>query len=319
MSVSPIILLMAIAAMAVFSDRGATAAPSGPDSPTAAIHSLARAYGDRSIQEFAALLSADYRFHSNTSGVAGMGVFVDGFTREHELTSASELFGVAPREGAAGRPAATRITATLDSLSEGPDPEHPDSTSHFRVVAARRFQLGISLASGDTIVTGPGLHVFHLVRGDAAIRVEGQPADSSRWYFRRWLEDVAGVTLALAEKQGGCGDAVPNPGVSARSEGGAPVSPASAGAPVNLAIHPLGNPACPTLKLTCDLPGTEPGLLEVFDVTGRMMNRRNLPSLAPGTVRVEAGVGARIMPGVYWVRLSQGARRPTTKMIVVAR
>jgi len=239
MLVSPAInLLVALAGSVAATDRGVPATSPGPDSPITAIQSLARAYSDRSMEDYAALLTADYRFHFSSKREIDVGVFVDGFTREHELKSAS----------------------------------------------------------------GPALHVFHLVRGDAAVRAEGQPTDHGRWYVRRWLEDVEGLTLALAENRGRCGEPAPRPRAPARSEG----STRPAGTPVDLAIHPLGNPACPTVDLTCDLPGSEPALLD-------------LPNPPPGTVRVEAGAGARIVPGVYWVRLSQGARRPTTKMIVVAR
>ena len=312
-------MLLVLAINMLVALAGTVAAPGGvpataPESPTAAIQSLARAYSDRSIEGYAALLTADYRFHFNSNREINVRVFVDGFTREHELKSASALFNGVARPGQAPMPATKDITATLDGLSGGPDPEHPDSTSHYRVVAARRFMLDIKQATGDTIVTSPSLHVFHLVRGDAAVRVAGQPADTARWYIRRWLEDVEGLTLVLAENRGDCGEPAPRPGAPARSEGLTRPT-----APVALAIHPLGNPACPTLDLTCDLPGSEPARLEVFDVMGRLMNRRDLSNPAPGTVRVEAGADARIVPGVYWVRLSQGARRPTTKMVVVAR
>jgi hypothetical protein len=57
----------------------------------------------------------------------------------------------------------------------------------------------------------------------------------------------------------------------------------------------------------------------VIDVTGRLVNRREIVASRPGTVLVSAGEGARILPGMYWVRLSQGARGFTTRMIAVAR
>ena len=310
-------LMLALAAAAP--DRGAPARSPKADSPIAAVHCLARAYSEKSLEDFAALLTADYRFHDDSGGGVLASQFVDGFTREHELKSASGLFNGVVREGRVVMPAAVSIATTLDGLSEGPDPEHQDSTGHYRVVAVRRFRMTLGLANGDTVALNPSLHVFHLVRGDAALCAPGQPADSGRWYLRRWLEDIDGLTLALAEDRGRCGEPAPKPGAPARSEGAGVASEGSAGAPRRLAIHPLGNPACPTLDLTCDLPGSESALLEVFDVMGRMMNHRDLPATAPGTVRIAAGAGARLAPGIYWVRLSQGARRPSTRMVVVAR
>src|SRR5262249_12641379 len=102
---------------------------------------------------------------------------------------------------------------------------------------------------------------------------------------------------------------VPGP----RSSGRSPAAPSV------LAVRPLANPACSKLEVTCDLPGSEPARVEVYDVSGRVVNRRDVPVAAPGTVTVEAGRGAQLIPGVYWVRLRQAARRPSTQMVVVAR
>lgn len=302
--------------------------PSESGGPASAIHALARAYESRSVEGMAGLFTADYRFHFSAKERTDLEAWFDGFTREHELQSASGLFNGVVRDGQIVMPGAESITATLDGLEESPDPEHPDSTAHYRIVAVHRFRLAIVLAGPgrwagpserDTIALNPSLHVFHLVRGDAAVRADGQPADAGRWYMRRWLEDVDGLTLGLAANRGECGEPAPRPGAPGRSEGAVAATAGAPGAPVHLAIHPLGNPACPTIELTCDLPGSEPALLEVFDVTGRRMNQRDVPVARPGTVKVEGGAGARIVPGVYWVRLSQGSRRPTTKMVVVAR
>ncbi|HEU5322294.1 MAG TPA: hypothetical protein VFX28_15930, partial [Methylomirabilota bacterium] len=167
---------------------------------------------------------------------------------------------------------------------------------------------------GQVMQVPPSVHVLHVVRGDAAVRVAGQPADSTRWYIRRWLNDVSAVAGALRERDGGCGeqDPAPPPTVS-------PASAPSPGVPTALAIRPLMNPACAELVVTCELPGREPARVEVYDVSGRLVNRRDVRVEGAGIVRVEAGKGARILPGIYWVRLGQAARRPSTSMVVVAR
>lgn len=291
----------------------ADGAPPKADSPTAAIQCLARAYTDKSLERYAALLSADYRFHTTQAKLIR---FVDGMTRDFELQSASNLFrGMSP-----GGPDHGIVTlrVTASGLSEGPDPEHPDSTAQYRTVTVRRFEMGMRLANGDTIVPGPAIQVFHVVRADAAVRVEGQTADSTRWYVRRWLEDVDGLTLALGAQKQDCGEPRPGPAAPAQEEAVGASSPGPH-RPAELAIHPLGNPACPLLSIQCDLPGSGPARLEVFDVTGRLMNHRDLDVAVPGTLSVEAGADAHLEPGVYWVRLSQARRTASTKMVVVTR
>ena len=291
----------------------ADGAPPRPDSPTAAIQCLARAYSDKSLERYAALLSADYRFHTTQAKLIR---FVDGMTRDFELQSTSNLFrGMSP-----GGPDHGVVTLRVmaNGLSEGPDPEHPDSTAHYRTVIARRFDMEMRLANGDTIVPQPALQVFHVVRGDVAVRAAGQSADSTRWYIRRWLEDVDGLTLALTAEKQGCGEPSPGPAAPAHEDGVGASAPGPH-RPVELAIHPLGNPACPLLSIQCDLPGSGPARLEVFDVTGRLMNRRDLDVAVPGTLSVEAGADAHLEPGVYWVRLTQARRAASTKMVVVTR
>src|SRR5262249_2070286 len=129
--------------------------------------------------------------------------------------------------------------------------------------------------------------------------------DPERWYIRRWLEDVSGLRQALGSQKGDCGEAV--------GAGGEAVTPTALG------IRPLTNPACAALHVGCDLPGAEPAQVEVFDVSGRLVNSKRLAVQTAGRVELDAGAGARLLPGVYWVRLRQAALRPSTRMVVVAR
>jgi hypothetical protein len=188
------------------------------------------------------------------------------------------------------------------------DPEHPDSTEFYRAVVVQRFGMNARLSSGDTLDTMPDLTVFHVVRGDVAVLAPGQAPATDRWYIRRWLANTGAIAEQLAADQGRCDEG--KSGILAPRV----VSPGLA-----LAIHPLGNPACPSMDLRVDLAGEEPARIEVYDVTGRLVNRRDLAAPRPGTTVVSAGEGARILPGMYWVRLSQGTRRPTIRMIAVAR
>jgi hypothetical protein len=294
----------------------ADGAPPKPDSPTSAIQCLAEAYTDKSLDRYAALLSADYRFHFSSG--QQLAHYADGFTREDELKVASNLFHGVVHDGRVTTPAAERIRVVAGGTSVGTDPEHPDSTAYYRTVVVRRFEMAIRLTNGDSIVPNPALHVFHVVRGDAALCAAGQPADSTRWYIRRWLEDVDGLTLALTAQKQDCGEPNPGPAAPAREEAASAPAPGPH-RPVELAIHPLGNPACPSLTIQCDLPGSGPARLEVFDVMGRLMNHRDLDVTVPGTLSVEAGADAHLEPGVYWVRLTQARLTASTKMVVVTR
>ena len=150
------------------------------------------------------------------------------------------------------------------------------------------------------------------MRGDVALLVGGQLADADHWYIRRWIEDVSGIREALAQRKGDCGEP-PAPVPGPRSSARAPAPP------LVLAVRPLANPACAALAVTCDLPGAEPARVDVYDVSGRLVNTRRFEVKAAGNLTVDAGAGAHLLPGVYWVRLGQATRKPSTRMVVVAR
>lgn len=299
-----IIMMLALASPPEAEKAGVprTATCDRPDSPTATVECLGRAYTQKSLESYAALLTADYRFHLDPKGRIPLSRFSEGFDRAFELKSTAGLFHGLVVDGRIVTPGGDSIRVSRDSLWESPDPEHPDSTAHYRLVIVPGFTLEMRLPNSEFLKISSGLHVFHLVRGDAAVRAEGQSDDAGRWYIRRWLEGVDELALALADDKGRCGEPPGKPG---------------AGRSLALAIRPLGNPACPALDIMCDLPGTEPARIDVFDVMGRLMNRRDLAAPAPGSLRIAAGEGANLAPGVYWVRLTQAARRPSTRMVVV--
>ena len=276
----------------------------------AALDRLANAYRDRSPAAVIANLAADYRFHSRGDSLLD---YTSGASREDEARIIEGmLHGVIHGADTLVAPADS-VGMILDGISEGVDPEHPDSTLHYEILIVRRFEMGFRTTRGGRFVIGGPLNVFHVVRGDAAVLGPGQPADSTRWYIRRWLEDVSAVNADLSGREGGCGEAAP-PTPGPRSAGAH--SPAL---PTVLAVHALTNPACSKLEVRCDLPGLEPARLQVYDVSGRLLNQRDVAVAAAGTMTIEAGRGAAIGPGVYWVRIGQGLRTPVTRMVVVAR
>ena len=269
--------------------------------PQGTLEAVARGYPERSVPAVLGHYTADYRFHTMGDSLYP---FVTGHDRAAEEESLRNMFEGGPGEAELQGPVDS-LGVFMDGFQEGVDPEHPDSTQHYRVVVVGRFELGIR--KGDMrMTTMSRQHVFHMVRGDAARLTPGQPADPDRWYVRRWLEDVSGVLEALGQRQGGCGEP------AAPSVGGVP-------GPSALAIHALTNPACPSLQVTCDLPGAGPARVEVYDVSGRRVNRRDVAAAGPGRVEVEAGKGAQLRPGPYWVRVTQGALPAAVRMVMVAR
>jgi hypothetical protein len=198
------------------------------------------------------------------------------------------------------------LSVLVGAVEVGVDPEHPDSTCQYRIAIAHDFRLRLVFTDGRTIVLTPALHVFHVVRGDAAICMPGQPADTTYWYIRHWFEDLDAVTIALGKMDGEC-------------TGGAEEAQPTAIAPALVGLRAIGVPLCPTLKVLCDLPGSESALLEVYDIQGRRVAQRTVTPQSPGSVLVEAGGGRRFTPGAYWVRLTQGRRPPVTRPVMVAR
>ena len=285
--------------------------------PARALEVLAQGYRDRSPDAIGMILTADYKFHGMTMDGTPLDAsrFTTGSAREAEMGAVRGMLLGVNRAGRSSMPPATRVELVVDGVSEQVDPEHADSTQHYRVLTVRRFEMVVYLPDSLKMEANlPGeVHVFQVVRGDAAVRVDHQPADPERWYIRRWIEDITGVRAALSERKGECGDEP----AAATTAGAA--SAGLSGTPLALAIHALTNPACSALKVSCDLPGSERAKVQVFDVSGRLMNERNIEVTQPGTIMVDAGAGAQLIPGVYWVRLAQAKRAPQARMVVVAK
>jgi len=271
--------------------------------PEDALLLFKQAYEQKSVPAFADLVSDDYRFHSSAMV---MSRFAEGFSRDFELRSLGGMFNGVKRPDGSEMPAADSIAIHYGEVMNSEDPEHADSLDHYRVLCVSSFQMDAVLASERIIHTDPGLHVFHMVRGDAAVLAPGQTGDADRWYIRRWLENLDGVNAALAGMQGGCGESF---------VAGSPAAPKAR----LLGIRALTHPACARLELMLDLPGTEPVQVQVLDVTGRVRNTREIAVARAGEHKIDAGEGASLTPGVYWVRVRQGDRKPSTRMVVVAK
>jgi hypothetical protein len=283
---------------------GALRPAHGSVSPTGAIRDYARAYSERSVERLGALLAADFRSHV-TGEDSVERCFPDGMDRAHEMSVITGLIRGVRQGGVLVAAPALDVRVKAQDLIEADDPEHPDSTDHYRLVAIQRFTFDITAADSMEYQSSPSLHIVHVVRGDAAVLVPGQPADARHWYIRRWLENVNGLASALDKVDGDCAQA--DSAVAAKALAALPFG-----------IRALRNPACPALDISCDLPAAGRARLEVFDVMGRRLQQKDFDVAAPGTMKLEAGAGVHLAPGAYWVRLTQASRH-TTRMVVVAR
>jgi hypothetical protein len=71
------------------------------------------------------------------------------------------------------------------------------------------------------------------------------------------------------------------------------------------------------LTVAFTLPTTATARLELLDVSGRRVVEREVGSLGAGTHTLDLGVGQRLAPGLYLVRLTQGANTRTTRVAVL--
>ena len=87
---------------------------------------------------------------------------------------------------------------------------------------------------------------------------------------------------------------------------------------VSLAIRVMPNPsATGGLTVELSLPHRGPARLEVFDVSGRRLAQRDLADRPAGRHTIELQGQQVFAPGVYVVRLTQGARRTTARAVIV--
>jgi len=280
--------------------------------PQTAIQRYVDAWRDRSPDAIAAVLTADYTAHLYDKELHDLSSFLSGTGRDIEIQVQRNMLTGVVKDGHTFMAPFDTVTMYADGFSENPDPEHPDSIGCYRVVLVRRLDGHFARKDGTRFELKGAFNIFHVVRGDAAVVADGQPPDSSRWYIRRYIEDVRSVDHDLAARQGRCGD-------DPKPETSPDIVTAGLAHPGALAIRALTNPACATLEVRCELPTADSAQVEVYDVTGRLVNHREVAVKAPGVMTIAAGEGVRLLPGAYWVRLQQASERPTTRMVVVAR
>ena len=168
---------------------GVSAPPPVPDSPVNALRLLEWCYGQRAINEYRELFSADYRFVFGLLDETGNAYRDQPWTREDDLESTTNLF----QGGDANQPAATSIVIVLDRNPRvTDDPNFPGS--RWRRLIRTSVLLRVTDAnSGQREASG--FANFFLVRGDSAVippdlAQRGFVPDSNRWYIRRHEDDT---------------------------------------------------------------------------------------------------------------------------------
>jgi hypothetical protein len=152
--------------------------------------------------------------------------------------------------------------------------------------------------------------------------------DSSE--YRPWRQNVTATTDTFAAEPGrryafysiardssGNLEAAP-PAADASTRVAAGVTAVGEAATLRLALAGAWpNPSARGLRVSLTLPSRAPAMLELLDVSGRRVLRRDLTPLGPGQHVVELAGERPLSPGVYIVRLTQAGRRLTAKAAVL--
>ena len=74
---------------------------------------------------------------------------------------------------------------------------------------------------------------------------------------------------------------------------------------------PRGN-----LHIAFALPTAEPATLELYDLSGRRIAAESVGMLGPGEHALQLHPAGALDAGIYWLRLSQGTQRATTRVVI---
>jgi hypothetical protein len=74
---------------------------------------------------------------------------------------------------------------------------------------------------------------------------------------------------------------------------------------------PRGN-----LHITFALPTAEPATIELYDLSGRRVAEESVGTLGAGEHALQLHPAGTLDAGIYWLRLSQGTRRASTRVVV---
>jgi hypothetical protein len=162
--------------------------------------------------------------------------------------------------------------------------------------------------------TEPDLWYYKLYRGSSAGFVPGPGnliATASDTGFVDPSASGSYYKLSAVDLDGNeSGYALVSPGSTLGVNAGEPVAFALEGARPNPASGAQ-------LHISFSLPSAEPATLELIDIGGRRVVARDVGALGAGRHQVNLSAGAPLAPGLYLVRLTQGARHGVTRVSVL--
>jgi len=77
------------------------------------------------------------------------------------------------------------------------------------------------------------------------------------------------------------------------------------------------NPSRGDFAVAFSLPDATPATLELIDLLGRRLREIAVGGLGPGPRVVRLGAGARLNPGIYWLRLTRAGLTLAKRAIVL--
>jgi hypothetical protein len=182
-----------------------------------------------------------------------------------------------------------------------------------------------ALANGSYVVANPGWDNGAIVNAGAATWGDGTTGVSGEISAANSLvgttantnlqpivaDDVNGTFIAPFPAEGGGRVRVgPTPGGTTAINGAGSTAFALEGARPN-PTSGIG------LHVAFTLPTGADARLQLLDVSGRRVLEREVGSLGAGRHTVNLAAGRKVVPGVYWVRLVQGANQRTARVAVI--
>jgi len=76
-------------------------------------------------------------------------------------------------------------------------------------------------------------------------------------------------------------------------------------------------PSGQAIEIEYMLAGSDPARVELMDIAGRVVMRRDLGAPGVGAHRATLEVGSRLPSGIYLVRLTEAGRSATTKVALL--
>jgi len=236
-----------------------------------------------SESDYVAWMSDDFRFESDDPEFRA--AFPHGMSRADERTFAHHLLG-GLESSSDGRhlPHASMINVLAGPMvvTDGP------ATDGAVRVVLEHFHVHVFFADGSNMDLGDSPSVFDVVLTEAG------------WRIRRWTERGASgePDEALAD------DTSPQP-----------QSDSAASAPLRLSITARADRPRNALVFDLTLPSAG-GAIDLFDVMGRRVTRRDLGGVGAGRRSLTLDGGA-YPAGVYWARVRQGASQATARLVWV--